>query len=362
MKKLIFAFSLSFSFPSFATILSCTLNGERIDLNQKSILEGKSGTVSCTDQKGKLMREYDLQNGKEIGSYMFVDVKGHTHEFTKNASGKMDGEKKEYHPNGALAAEETYQNGRKVGLLKKFYDNGNPQLVLYSDPISRATFSVDYRKDGTVRKLICGKDSNTKEFSEICGWNGPREINFATRKVTYLDGYETKKVADAKPAPLMPKADPTDVVAVAAPVVTPIEAPVEVATPAAVEETKVEEAPVTEAPAEVKTVEAKPIPRDLGVLKRMEYYYETGAIASEGIYYSNGADKPIPAGQVKTYWNSGKPKSDCYFKVGRKHGDCLIYNENGHVIKKSVYENDELKKEFHFSAPSVAPTPAPKTN
>lgn len=317
MKYFILSFFIAAS--SEAVVLSCNFNGELIDLTKKNALQGKTGTVSCADKEGNPMRVYEVQNGKEIGKYMFIDVKGNRHEFTKNASGKMHGEKKEYYKNGSLASEETYSNGVRVGLLRKFFDNGNPQVVLYSYEGPRVTFSVDYRKDGTVRKLICGKDSNTIEFSDICGWNGPREVDFGTKKVTFLDGKELETPIPAKPAAPMPKADPAD------------------------------SAPVAEVKkAVVKSPELPKMVIGKKELKQLEFYYETGAIASEGIYIVNSSAKPIPHGQVKTYWPSGKPKSDCYFKEGKKYGDCLIYNEKGEPVKKSTYEDDVVKKEINF--------------
>lgn len=66
-------------------------------------------------------------------------------------------------------------------------------------------------------------------------------------------------------------------------------------------------------------------------------WYENGQLKSRQFLYED-----VPDGPVKTWDEEGKIQMDAQYSKGDKHGYFITYYDNGQMIRKDLYENDEL--------------------
>ena len=121
--------------------------------------EAALDTVRETFADGSLARIYTLQKGTDI----------------------REGVSTSYHPNGKVAIEAPYKNGKLDGVFKSYYENGHLwQTIGYKDGVEEGA-STDYYEDGRKKKReIYGTNAGS------CGARFPtwKAASTASRKFT----------------------------------------------------------------------------------------------------------------------------------------------------------------------------------
>ena len=105
-------------------------------------------TIRENFSDGTLARLYTVQKGTDIREGVAVT----------------------YHPNGKVAVEAPYKNGKLDGVFRSYYENGNPwQTIGYRDGIEHG-ISTDYYENGMKRLREVYKDGvldgTSEQFSE----------------------------------------------------------------------------------------------------------------------------------------------------------------------------------------------------
>lgn len=118
-------------------------------------------TIRETFADGSLSRIYTLQKGTDI----------------------REGVSLSYHPNGKVAVEAPYKNGKLDGVFKSFYENGNPwQTIGYRDGIEDG-ISTDYYENGMKKTCEVYKAGVLDGMSEQFNERG-----LVWRKIPYVNG------------------------------------------------------------------------------------------------------------------------------------------------------------------------------
>lgn len=324
---------------AFSAPQSCTLNGDPVNPNHGGTTAGKTGMVICKDEDGKLLREYELRDGKEIGKRVRIDYQGNREEYSVNEKGNMDGMKKVFNKEGKLIYEGKYSNSDGVGVHRSWYDNGVIKSVHYENKMS-----IDFTKEGEAYNLHCDREeSYTKEDKELCGWDKPKETKLGKRSiVTYKNGHRIKNIEyDLKGNLWSESVVENDIVTDKKFFPTG-----EVKTVA----TYKERTPLTFKEyfmnGNLKSDATIKVDGDR-YRKEKKTFYDDKTVESEGSYIVM-RDYDSPDGTVKTYWQNAKPKSVENYKDGKYEGEMQIFDENGQLIANRTYADDVLKREILY--------------
>lgn len=323
---------------AFSEQLNCTLKGEHVSPYNGATTAGKTGMVICKNEEGKVTREYELKDGKEIGRKVFVRYDGNREEYSVNEKGNIDGLKKVFNKDGKLIYEGNYSNSDSVGLHKEWYDSGALKGI-HADNKMR----IDFDRDGNPYNIRCDKEkSYTKEDKEICGWNKPFETKHKRGSETYSKGQLIKEVILDFKGKLSSES---------------------------VIENGVETTKKFFETGEVKSIstykgrtilslkefymngnlssEATIKPDGDFLRKDQKTYYDDKTLSSEGSYIMmRNFDQPD--GLVKSYWQNTKPKMIENYKDGKYEGEVQTFDDNGQLISKRTYAADILKREIIY--------------
>lgn len=312
-------------------------NGDPVNPNHGGTTAGKTGMVICKDDDGKVIREYELRNGKEIGKRMRVDSQGNREEYAVNEQGNMHGLKKVYNKDGKLIYEGKYENSDGVGLHKEFFDSGKLKGIHYEN-----SMSIDFKESGEPYNIRCGKETYAKEDREICGWDKPHESNLGSYKVTYDKGKLIKEIGYYRDGKVRTESIVDD---------------------------GIETQKVFFETGELKTVSTfkgrEPLTKkeyfmngnvskemtfkagDKFLKKEMKTYYDDKTLESEGTYIvMRNYDEQD--GEIKSYWQDSKPRSIENYKEGKLEGESQYFDDKGQLVSKRTYENDVLKREVLY--------------
>ncbi|WP_173382280.1 MULTISPECIES: toxin-antitoxin system YwqK family antitoxin [unclassified Fibrobacter] len=123
--------------------------------------EATLDTVRETFADGALSRIYTLQKGTDIREGLSVS----------------------YHPNGKIAIEAPYKNGKLDGVFRSYYENGHLwQTIGYKDGVEEGA-TTDYYEDGRKKKREIYKAGVLNGMSEE--WN---ERGLLWRQIPYVNG------------------------------------------------------------------------------------------------------------------------------------------------------------------------------
>lgn len=177
--------SLFFTSNAYAAQV-CKLEGKVVNLANGKETAGKSGTVVCKTD-GKLLREFEIKDGKEVGKVVLINNQGQREEFIQNEKGNVVGRKRVFDFKMNLIQVGEFDNGKAVGLHKRYFANGKTESLIWETDMR-----IDYSQDGTVINLICGKKAYIDEDKKLCGWDKVSEQTINGRKYTYKEGKLTK--------------------------------------------------------------------------------------------------------------------------------------------------------------------------
>jgi antitoxin component YwqK of YwqJK toxin-antitoxin module len=334
------SFTIGFilSNEAFSQSVKCTLNGDYVNPNHGGTTAGKTGMVICKNDEGKVTREYELREGKEIGKRVRVDSQGNREEYSVNEKGNMDGLKKVFNKDGKLTYEGRYKNSDGVGLHKEWFDSGKLKSIHYENKMS-----IDFKETEEPYNIRCSKEEAfTSEDKEICGWKKPYESTVGRSKLTYSKGHLIKEIEHNRDGKIQ-------------------------------YESVVEEGIETQKryfeSGEIKSISTfkgrEPLTTkeyfmngnvskdmtfnmdDKFLKKSMKTFYDDKTLESEGTYIvMRNYDQPD--GELKSYWPDSKPKNIEIYKEGKYEGEAQYFDDKGQLISKRTYANDVLKREIVY--------------
>ena len=147
--------------PALA-VESCELNGAHVNPNNGNTTAGKSGLMRCRDgEGGPVVREQELQGGVFMGVVRFFRDGQLEREHRVNARGNRDGVAREYaradaNAKPVLVREETYRDGRTIGIARTWHPNGQLRRVSFHGDDDRELASAEFTAQGQLAELRCG--------------------------------------------------------------------------------------------------------------------------------------------------------------------------------------------------------------
>lgn len=152
--------ALALAGPAHA-IQNCDLDGRPVNPDNGATTAGKSGLMRCRDaDTGVVMREQELRNGIFMGVERTFKNGQLEREFNVNERGNRDGLSREWtiKPDGqrVLVREETYRNGRTVGLVRSWHPTGQRRRLAFHGDDEREQAVVEFTAGGQLSDLRCG--------------------------------------------------------------------------------------------------------------------------------------------------------------------------------------------------------------
>jgi len=166
--------------PALA-VQSCELNGQHVNPDNGNSTAGKTGLMRCRDgEGGPVVREQELQGGVFKGAVRYYNDGQLEKAWSVNERGNRDGVAREYArgADGAkpvLVREESYRDGRTVGIARSWYQNGQLRRVSFHGDDDREVASAEFTPDGKLYDLRCaprpllGADADDARW---CGHTG----------------------------------------------------------------------------------------------------------------------------------------------------------------------------------------------
>jgi antitoxin component YwqK of YwqJK toxin-antitoxin module len=196
--KLIFIASICCAFTGQASaIVRCELGGKSVNPNNGNETAGLTGMLRCKDEdSGKLQREQELRNGKNVGLERFFDRNGNIiKERTINERGNTQGLETTFWPNGQVKSEETADNGQTQGAVRQFYETGKLRRLSFVQD-RRELFEISFNTDGSYAELRCHASSVLAEDRKPCGFEGKTDTKILdqTGKLRALQTWEQGKL------------------------------------------------------------------------------------------------------------------------------------------------------------------------
>jgi len=146
--------------PAIA-IQVCELNGQHVNPANGSTTAGKTGLMRCREgEGGPVVREQELQQGRFMGVVRYFKNGELEREHRVNERGNRDGLAREYAPGEAgakavLIREETYRDGKTIGLARSWHPNGQLRRASFHGDDDRERASVEFTREGQLAELRC---------------------------------------------------------------------------------------------------------------------------------------------------------------------------------------------------------------
>jgi antitoxin component YwqK of YwqJK toxin-antitoxin module len=157
---------------------SCELNGQHVNPANGNTTAGKSGLMRCRDgEGGPVVREQELQGGVFMGVVRYFSAGQLEKEHRVNQRGNRDGLAREYaRGEGAakpvLVREETFRDGRTVGIARTWYPTGQLRRVSFHGDDDREQASAEFTSDGKLYDLRCGARAVLGPDADDAHWCG----------------------------------------------------------------------------------------------------------------------------------------------------------------------------------------------
>jgi len=163
---------------SAGAVESCELNGQHVNPANGNTTAGKTGLMRCRDgEGGPVIREQELQGGVFMGVVRYFRDGQLEKEHRVNERGNRDGVAREYaRGEGAakavLVREETYRDGRTVGISRSWYPNGQLRRVAFHGDDDREQASAEFTADGKLYELRCAPRAVLGAGADDARWCG----------------------------------------------------------------------------------------------------------------------------------------------------------------------------------------------
>lgn len=170
-------------------VQDCELGGASINPANGNTTAGKTGLMRCKDRDtGRLAREQELRDGRFVGVDRFFDRDGRLQrERSVNDKGNSQGVAREFAPNGQALSEGTYDNGRQIGLSRRWRADGTlVRATAYPSDTTGSTgrgeiASADFTARGQLSELRCADRpvlAPAVDDRKLCGFagGGPSQV------------------------------------------------------------------------------------------------------------------------------------------------------------------------------------------
>lgn len=145
--------------------------------------ESFSGLVRCFDSRqGRLLEEFQVENGQLSGPSTKYDSKGQIYEITTFKQNKMHGQRQSFDSSGKLQMLQSYVDGQMSGIQKMFHSNGQMSRLFWRQPgLSSQEYSdIQFNPKGQIISLRCGKNPINHMDAKWCGFQGPSKVQIYT--------------------------------------------------------------------------------------------------------------------------------------------------------------------------------------
>lgn len=331
---------------AWATPQTCTLNNEHVNLNHGGTTAGKTGMIICKNEDGKVVREFEMRNGKEVGKVMRIDWDGNREEYSINEKGNTDGEKKTFHKNGTLIFKGKFVNGNSVGVHKYFYPSGKlKDIYYYEEGRSNSLMNMSLREDGSVTSFHCAKESMAKEDKQVCGWGKKITTKLFNQEVTMLDGKQINEIQFDRNNKKVLERSTTDGMTIEKRFFETGELKEENTFKDRIQLTSKEYFMNGKMSKETTFEDV-----DKKVLQTIKTYYDDGSLMSEGKYFRGGryAGRDKPHGEIKTYYMNGKLQSSENYIDGERNGEFNYFDDKGLSLYKRFFKFDVMTREIVY--------------
>lgn len=157
-------------------IESCEVDGQIVNPANGHTLVGKTGLMRCRDgERGILIREQELRDGRFVGAVRRFQGGQLVHEYSINDRGNREGLSREYLPlpgRQTVVHEETYADGKTVGLVRSWYQNGVLGRVAFHDNKGREQAVAEFSALGQLLDLRCGPRAQLAPDADDDTWCG----------------------------------------------------------------------------------------------------------------------------------------------------------------------------------------------
>jgi len=173
----VLALACAAAVPAWA-VQSCELNGQHVNPDNGNETAGKTGLMRCRDgEGGPVVREQELQGGVFKGALRYYKDGQLEKEYRVNERGNRDGVAREYARGDAgakpvLVREETYRDGRTVGIVRSWYPNGQLRRVSFHGDDDREQASAEFTADGKLYELRCAPRAVLGADADDARWCG----------------------------------------------------------------------------------------------------------------------------------------------------------------------------------------------
>ncbi len=194
---------LALTTPALAA-QDCDIDGVHVNPDNGSTTQGKTGLMRCRDREsGQPLRDQELRNGEYVGLVRYYDKGVVQREFHVNQRGNRDGLAREFFPDGRLALEESYRDGKAIGISRSWHKNGaGKRVVARSDDGAREE-KIEFNEGGQLKELRCDNGPLLPKDIDDGRWCGhgastPRthelfsDKGMARGRMTVLDGRTTR--------------------------------------------------------------------------------------------------------------------------------------------------------------------------
>jgi antitoxin component YwqK of YwqJK toxin-antitoxin module len=176
MRPLLVAVALAGAASRAFAVESCELNGEHVNPANGDTTAGKSGLMRCRDgEGGPVVREQEIRNGVFVGAVRAFRDGQLEHEHRVNERGNREGVAREYALAGGrsvLVREETYRDGRGVGLVRSWYPSGQLRRVGFRDDEGRELAFAEFTEQGRLYELRCASRPVLGSDADDARWCG----------------------------------------------------------------------------------------------------------------------------------------------------------------------------------------------
>jgi antitoxin component YwqK of YwqJK toxin-antitoxin module len=185
----LFALALTCAAMPAWAVQSCELNGQHVNPDNGNTTAGKTGLMRCRDgEGGPVVREQELQGGVFKGAMRYFKDGQLEKEYRVNERGNRDGVAREYARGDAggkpvLVREETYRDGRTVGIVRSWYPNGQLRRVSFHGDDDREQASAEFTADGKLYELRCAPRAVLGADADDARWCG--HVGGASNVVLY---------------------------------------------------------------------------------------------------------------------------------------------------------------------------------
>lgn len=156
-------------------VQDCELDGQHINTSNGNTTAGKTGLIRCKDRdSGLIQREQELRNGKFMGIVRYFEDGKLRREHSVNEQGNQHGRAREFAADGTVLADSMQENGRTVGVDKRFHGNGALRRATFYEREGGEKAYAEFNTKGQLSQLRCADRpvlARVVDDAKLCGFS-----------------------------------------------------------------------------------------------------------------------------------------------------------------------------------------------